>query len=55
MAQINTETGRKIKILYLKDILLKYSNENHYISLPMIQKNWKSTESPPHEKPYMMT
>lgn len=38
MAQINTETGRKIKILYLKDILLKYSDENHYISLPMIQK-----------------
>lgn len=37
MAQINTETGRKIKILYLKDILLKYSDENHYISLPMIQ------------------
>lgn len=38
MAQINTETCRKIKILYLKDILLKYSDENHYISLPMIQK-----------------
>ena len=38
MAQINVETGRKIKILYLKDILLKYSDDNHYISLPMIQK-----------------
>lgn len=38
VAQINTETGRKIKILYLKDILLKYSDENHYISLPIIQK-----------------
>lgn len=38
MAQINIETGRKIKILYLKDILLKYSDDNHYISLPMIQK-----------------
>lgn len=38
VAQINTETGRKIKILYLKDILLKYSDKNHYISLPIIQK-----------------
>ena len=38
VAHINTsETGRKIKILYLKDILLKYSDKNHYISLPMIQ------------------
>ena len=38
MAEISTsETGRKIKILYLKDILMKYSDENHYISLPTIQ------------------
>jgi len=51
VAQINTETGRKIKILYLKDILLKYSNENRCISLPTIQKvgreqNYRHTKKP---------
>lgn len=38
MAERNPDIRAKLKILYLKDIFTKYSDEEHYITLPQIQQ-----------------